>query len=96
MAGESKTTTDHEQIRQWVEERGGSPAVVAETHGEDETGILRIDMPGYSGGESLEHISWEEWFEKFDAEDLAFLYQDTTQEGEQSSFNKIISKAHAR
>lgn len=96
MAGESKTTTDHGEIRQWVEERGGSPAAVAATHGEEETGILRIDMPGYGGEESLEHISWEEWFEKFDGEDLAFIYQETTKEGEQSNFNKIVSRAHAR
>ncbi|MBE0534600.1 MAG: hypothetical protein IH624_02945 [Phycisphaerae bacterium] len=96
MAGESQTTTDHQQIRQWVEERGGSPAVVASTHGDEETGILRIDMPGYGGEDSLDHISWDEWFEKFDREDLAFVYQDTTKAGEKSNFNKIVSKAHVR
>jgi hypothetical protein len=96
MAGESKTTTDHEEIRQWVEERGGSPAVVASTHEEDETGILRIDMPGYGGEGSLEHISWDEWFDKFDREDLAFVYQETTKDGAPSNFNKIVSKANVR
>jgi len=96
MAGESKTTTDHEEIRHWAEDRGGSPAVVASTHGEDETGILRIDMPGNAGEGSLEHISWEEWFEKFDHEDLAFVYQQTTKDGTQSNFNKIVSKANVR
>ncbi len=25
---ESNTTTDHDEIRKWVEERGGSPAIV--------------------------------------------------------------------
>ena len=26
MAGDSKTTTSHDEIRRWVEERGGRPA----------------------------------------------------------------------
>jgi hypothetical protein len=47
----------------------------------DDSGILRIDFPGYSGSGSLEEISWEEFFEKFDREKLALIYQDTTARG---------------
>jgi hypothetical protein len=51
---QSKSTTDHDEIRQWAEARNGRPAVVKSTRGKgDETGILRIDFPGYSGSESL-------------------------------------------
>jgi hypothetical protein len=39
----------------------------------DDTGILRIDFPGYSGAGSLEQTSWEEFFEKFDREKLALV-----------------------
>jgi glutathione synthase/RimK-type ligase-like ATP-grasp enzyme len=94
MPTKSNITTDHEQIRQWVEERGGHPAAVKRTRGSrgrgDDTGILRIDFPGYSGQSTLEEISWDEFFEKFDRENLAFLYQDQTARGQKSNFNKII------
>ncbi len=92
MAGESKRTTDHNEIRRWVEERGGKPATVKRTGGKDEAGILRINFPGYSGEESLEEISWDEFFRKFDEKKLAFLYQDKTSEGKESRFFKFVSR----
>ncbi len=96
MAGESHTTTDHSVIRQWVEERGGRPATVKGTgRGREEAGILRINLPSYGGEESLEEISWEEFFDKFDEKNLAFLYQDKTASGEQSRFCKFIGRSVA-
>jgi hypothetical protein len=92
MAGESHTTTDHSVIKKWVEERGGRPATVKRTGSREEPGILRIDFPGYSGEESLEPISWEDFFEKFDEKKLAFLYQEQTKEGQQSRFCKLVSR----
>jgi hypothetical protein len=62
----SQTTTDHETIRRWVEERGGKPARVRGTGDGDDPGILRIDFPGGAGKDQLEHISWDEWFQKFE------------------------------
>jgi hypothetical protein len=59
----SKVTTDHDEIRRWVEERGGRPAVVKTTRGKgDDVGILRIDFTGFSGEGTLEPISSEEFF----------------------------------
>ena len=92
MASQSKTTTDHEEIRRWVEERGGSPATVKRTSAGGAPGILHIDFPGYSGEGTLEHIGWDEWFRKFDENNLAFLYQEETSGGERSNFNKIIGR----
>ena len=92
MAGESKTTTDHDEIRKWAEARDGKPVSVKGTGGKDEAGVLRIDFPGYSGGDRFEEISWDEWFEKFDEKKLAFLYQDKTAGGEESRFFKLISR----
>jgi len=90
---QSNTSIDHDEIRQWAEARGGRPAVVKSTRGKgDQTGILRIDFPGYSGSGSLEEISWEEFFEKFDREKLALVYQETTARGQKSNFNKIVSR----
>lgn len=90
--GDSKTTTDHEEIRQWAEARGGKPACVKGTGGKGDAGMLRLDFPGYSGADSLEDISWEEFFEKFDESDLALLYQDKTKEGRKSNFNKLVAR----
>ncbi len=89
----SHVTTDHDEIRNWVEERGGFPATVKRTVGKGhEPGILRIDYPDYSGAESLERIDWEEFFDKFEKEKLAFLYQDETAGGDCSRFSKLIAR----
>lgn len=89
-SSKSHTTTDHKEIKRWVEERGGKPATVKGTG--KEAGVLRIDFPGYSGEDSLEEISWDEFFKKFDESNLQFLYQEETSSGEQSRFSKFISK----
>ncbi len=91
----SKMTTDHETIRQWVEDRGGKPAVVKSTHKGKETGIIRIDFPGYSGKDTLEEISWDEFFRKFDEANLAFVYEDETSTGQKSNFNKLVKRDNA-
>lgn len=95
MSTQSKITTDHETIRQWVESRGGKPARVKGTGGEDDPGLLRIDMPGYSGEGSLEPVDWDEFFDKFEENHLAFLYQDTTAAGQRSNFNKLVDRETA-
>jgi len=84
---EAKTTTNHDEIRKWVEERKGRPAVVR-TKGKG--GILRIDFG--KPEDSLEEISWEQFFEIFDENDLAFLHQDKTEDGKTSRFSKFVSK----
>jgi len=94
MASKSKsrTLTDHEEIRQWAEERGARPATVGSTHTDNSTGIIRLDFPGFSGAGSLEEVSWDEWFEDFDDNNLALIVQDETANGEQSNFNKLVSR----
>lgn len=92
---EAKVTTDHEEIQRWAEERGGQPACVKGTGNPGDVGMLRIDFPGFSGEESLQHITWEEWFDKFDERSLALLHQEQTAGGAQSNFNKLISRETA-
>ena len=87
---EAHRTRDHETIRHWVEERGGSPASVKETMEGEHAGLLRIDFPDYSGEGTLEHIPWQDFFGKFDEAHLEFLYQDETAEGETSRFCKFV------
>lgn len=92
---EAKVTTDHEEIRRWVEKRGGHPARVKGTERGESTGLLRIDYPGYSGEGKLEEISWDEFFEGFEENNLAFLYQEKTKDGEQSRFSKLVDRDNA-
>src|SRR5947209_18854266 len=92
MAGETKITTNHDEIRKWAEARGGRLATVKGTGGNGEVGVLRIDFPGYRGEDTLEEISWDEFFKKFEEKKLAFLYQDKTASGEPSYFFKFISR----
>ncbi|MEV7606883.1 hypothetical protein AB0N65_15735 [Paenarthrobacter sp. NPDC089322] len=92
MASESHTTTDHDEIRKWVESNKGKPASVKKTGDKDDVGILRIDFPGGAGQDTLEHISWDEWFEKFDESKLAFLYQAKKASGEDSTFFKLVNR----
>ena len=61
----TKTATDHEEIRRWVQEHGGMPAAVRGTGDHGDPGVLRIDSPGGAGEEELRHITWDEWFRKF-------------------------------
>ncbi|HET6669696.1 MAG TPA: hypothetical protein VFH15_05635 [Pyrinomonadaceae bacterium] len=89
---ESKTTIDHEEIRNWVEERGGKPARVKSTGKGAGGGLLRIDYPGFTGEDSLEEITWDEFFAAFDENNLAFLYQDETKDGKESRFSKLIDR----
>ena len=88
----SNTTTDHETIRQWAEARGAKPSAVKGTGGGEDTGIIRLDFPGYSGEGRLEEISWDDFFEKFEESKLALIYQDETTDGKKSNFNKLVSR----
>lgn len=91
MGAETRTTSDHDEIRRWVEEHDGVPATVRGTHdGKDAAGVLRFDFPGGAGEDSLEHISWDAWFRKFDAEGLQLLYQLEKSDGGDSTFFKVV------
>ncbi len=92
MPSETRTTTDHDEIRRWVEDHDGTPAAVRDTSSGEDVGVLRIDFPGGAGEESLEHVGWDEWFEKFEDNRLALLYQERKASGEDSTFFKLVSR----
>jgi len=85
-----KVTTNHEEIRRWVESKGGCPARVKGTGRGNDPGILRIDYPGFSGVETLERMAWDKWFDAFDKNNLAMVYQQT------SRFSKLVSRESAQ
>lgn len=92
----SEILTDHDEIQQWAEERNAKPACVRGTGDSGDIGMIRLEFPDYSGDEpSLQQINWDEWFEKFDENNLALLVQERTAAGEQSNFNKLVSRETA-
>lgn len=96
MAHHSKTTVDHDEIRQWAEARGGRPTTIEGTPKEGEAaGLLRINFPTGASDSPLEPVSWDQFFEKFDEENLAFAYQDQKANGEESHFCKFIDRKSA-
>ena len=91
------TTTDHDEIRRWAEERGGKPACVQGTGGKSDIGMRRLELPGKPNAKDakLQPISWDDFFEKFDERGLALVYQDKTARGQKSNFNKLVSRENA-
>lgn len=88
----SQTTTNLDEIKKWAEARGGKPSVVKATENDGKgAGVLRINFPGYSGEDSLEEISWDEWYKTFKEKNLAFLYQEETAGGKESRFFKLVA-----
>jgi hypothetical protein len=91
----AKTTTNHDEIRRWVEQRGGHPAVVSSTEnsrGRD-GGLLRIDYDEPSGNDDdqLHRITWNEFFRIFDDNAIAFLHDPE----DDSRFSKFVQKEPA-
>ncbi|MFL0690737.1 MAG: hypothetical protein ACJLUP_00940 [Agrobacterium tumefaciens] len=84
----ARQTTDHDEIRRWIEHRDGMPTRVKDS---GDGGILRVDFGRPE--EALENIGWEELFEIFEKNDLAFLHQDKTADGKLSRFSKFVSRS---
>jgi glutathione synthase/RimK-type ligase-like ATP-grasp enzyme len=87
---QAETTTDHNTIRKWIEQRGGKPTKVKDTEGNDGEGILRVDFA--EPDDKLEPIDWDEFFKTFEDRQLVFLHQDETSDGHPSRFFKFVRR----
>jgi len=79
-----KLTADHAEIRRWVEDHGGRPGLVELGDGRDRLAVA-FDDGGYRP------VSWEEFFERFDRESLAFAYNPDAN-GESAGTAKLVSR----
>ncbi|WMJ73385.1 hypothetical protein RCC89_09440 [Cytophagaceae bacterium ABcell3] len=93
MAGESKKTTNHNQIKRWVEARDGKPASVKGTGDNKNAGLLRFRFEnGRQPKAELKDITWDEFFDQFEKNKLQMVYQDKTKTGRKSRFNKLVNR----
>lgn len=91
-SGDSKITTNHDEIKKWVEDRDGKPALVKGTGDNGKGGgLLRINFQDEQE-EDLENIEWQKFFTIFDEDKLKFLYQENTKDGSESRFFKFVNK----
>ena len=89
----SNQTTNKEEIKSWASARNGVPAMIKETENQQGEGLLRIHFPQASkNNDEFNEISWDKFFEKFDDDHLAMVYQDKKEDGEQSTFHKFIDR----
>lgn len=90
--GQTLATRNPEVIRRWAEERGARPA--AATRGPDgRPRVLTFDFPQGGREEGLEEISWDEWIRTFQDRDLIFVFQESTRDGRQSNFFRLVNPA---
>jgi len=99
----AKVTTDHNVILRWAQDRGGRPAAVTPRTGHNHTPSVYIDFPGHpahaaiakawsASGASIAPLTWDEFFERFEQDGLAFLYQERTSTGMPSRLFRIVSR----
>lgn len=91
-ASESRTTTDHDEIRIWVEEHDGKPASVKGRRAGTKPVCCASIFPAVPARTSCSTSAGRTWFEKFDASELAFLYQESKADGEDSTFFKLVNR----
>lgn len=85
-------TNDHIEIRRWIEENGGRPAVI---RGSEET-LTSLSIK-FGDNPELEDISWDEFFDAFETGGLSFRYSDKVAKGnEDLGFNFLARDAANR
>lgn len=81
-----KVTTDHQEIMIWAQTNKGQPEIAQDPEASAQPPILRIHFPVateenyFREGTQVKKISWNEFFEKFEEFELAFIYNEAIKE----------------
>ena len=92
----AKKTTDHLEIRRWAESRGAKPALVKDSPGPYEIGVLRMHVPGSDLGPRAETLSWDAFFQKFDEEALAMVIPEEAHEASDATAKLVRREGYHR
>lgn len=89
-AGQSaKTTTNHDEVREFIESKGGKPAVMRGTSDASGQAVLRIDL---RNDPELEQLGWDRFFQLFDKNNLALHYQEESSEGKPANIFEFVQR----
>ncbi|MFC7045198.1 hypothetical protein ACFQH6_07055 [Halobacteriaceae archaeon GCM10025711] len=91
-AGEQRATTNHALIRNWVDDHDGYPAHRAKSEGQGDSGLLRLGFRAVDDQESLTEITWDQFFEEFEAESLVFVYHDDVPDHAADEYTKLVER----
>lgn len=65
-----RATTDHARVRKWADDHDATPVRI-----EDRDGDAHLDVVPRPGSDRSERVTWDQFFEVFEAEDYAFRYR---------------------
>ncbi len=94
MTNPVEATTDHQTIKDWVERRNGRPGIAKRPEDVSHLRLLHIVFPHTSEAEAVAEITWDEFFEVFEAKELAFLRysQDELIIGDEAHFYQFVNR----
>jgi hypothetical protein len=67
-------TIDHEEVREWIEEKGGKPVLIKDDSGGFKDETLAIAFGNEMQGAQV--LGWTEFFDIFERQTLVFHYDD--------------------
>ena len=79
-------TIDHAEIRRWVDERGGLPAVAI---------VKNYDVPFIDFGLDVpltRRVQWDEWLRLFEEQRYAFVCKETRVDGRASQYCQLMPR----
>jgi len=79
-------TIEPQQIRNWAVSRGARPVLETEMH---DVPAPAIRFPEQDIGQQ---VSWDQWLASFEKGLWAFVWQDTTQDGQVSRFCRLVPR----
>ncbi len=71
-----KCLLERSEIQSWVEEHGGAPGIIKGTDESDEEGGEMLYIIFGNAGRDMEVIDWDEFFDRFENENLALVFDD--------------------
>ncbi|PCR89596.1 hypothetical protein [Natrinema ejinorense] len=89
-AEQRRMTADPERIREWAEARDAVPVRISDSEGHGHTFAHRDEL-----GADHEEYTWEEFEDRFDDEDLVFVYHEEEPTGEGLGFFEIVDRERA-
>lgn len=86
-------TVDHDEIREWIETRDGHPAKLSDQVLEADTLRLKFDEVRHQ--EVLERISWDEFFQLFEEEEIVFVYEENSDTSPEQDYRFVTDQRGA-